>query len=624
MKLTMRRTICITACICLGGTVKAQDTLKTVQLDEVVFTGTKTEIPVEKCGKSIYKITSEEIIRSGARSVSDVLNQVPGVQMDGNFGPLGTNIGYFIRGASSKRTLILIDGVPFNDPSGIDQTYDLRLLDIDQVASIEILRGGLSSLYGTGAAAGVINISLKKPMDKPIEGNLGMEYGSFKSVKTRANIAGKWNKFSYLMNGGTSYSKGFSSATDANNNGDFDEDGFRGHNLLSKIGYEFSDRYSVTWTGAYDEFDSDYDQGAFIDGDHTTSYNQFRLGLSQFYKWNTGNLRSELFFNQLERVFNSPDFFDPTARFIDEYDGKNIQAEVYLDQNLGDQFKLIGGLNYQFLEYGQPSLNERNFRLIDPYLTFIYDRNRLNLQVGGRLNHHSEYGANFVWNVNPSYLISWKDNQLKLFGSYATSFISPSLFQLFGPFGANVNLIPETSIFYEGGFSILGNDWQFDAVYFRRSDKDLIVYGGSGYENAAEETNTQGVELTMNVDVTSKINLSGNYGYLNLIDGAELFRVPRHKYGISMIYTLTDPMTLKLSYLHTGDRLQPYFNPNTFLTDVIETDAFDLIDVNITYQMEKMTFSGSINNVFNESYVAVYGFNAVKRNYLLSVTYRFH
>src|SRR5690606_30927457 len=159
LKNAMRARIITIISVFLAVTVtRAQDSLTTILLKELVTTGTRFDVPVEKSGKTIYKLTTEDLQRNAGKSVADILNEVPGVQTDGNFGTRGTNIDYSVRGGRNKHTLVLIDGVPLNDPSGINAGYDLRYLPVSQIESIEVLKGGLSTLYGTGAAAGVINI----------------------------------------------------------------------------------------------------------------------------------------------------------------------------------------------------------------------------------------------------------------------------------------------------------------------------------------------------------------------------------------------------------------------------------------------------------------------------------
>ncbi|WP_424962016.1 TonB-dependent receptor plug domain-containing protein [Ekhidna sp.] len=614
----MRNTLLIIALFCMGWTVKAQDTLKTVQLDDVVVTGTKSEIPVEKSGKSIFKITRKEIETSGARSVADILNQVPGLQMDGNFGTMGTNIDYFVRGARSKSTLILIDGVPFNDASGIDQTYDLRLLDLDLVESIEILKGGLSTLYGTGAAAGVINISLKKASNEKLSGNVGASYGSFNTFQSNAGFSGTNGNSSFVFNGGYKQSDGFSAAKDQDETGNFDDDGFEGFHLLGKYDVEFTERFSLGVTISFDDFETDFDAGAFTDSETNLSeYSQLRGGFRPTYRWEGGNIQGKFFINKLDRFFET-DFG------ISDYDAKNHQADVVINQNLSDQMKLIGGLNYQRFQYSeQPDFETFDFNMIDPYATIIYDNKNFNLQVGGRLNIHSDYGQNFVFNINPSYLIDAAPIDIKLFGSYATAFIAPSLTQLFGQFGPNPELDPEESKSTEAGFTVYGDTFEFGGVYFHREDENLIIYT-SQYENADGEIETDGLEITSSVMLSEKISLAGNYTYTRRLSDDVAYRIPTHKYGFSMDYSPLKELNFSWNFLHTGERRFQYFDNSTFETVQVDAGAFDLFNLNASYVFGNLTISGTVNNLFDEDYQAVAGFNSVERNFMVGLKYRFN
>ncbi len=618
----MRKIYLLTAFVCVGWTVKAQDSLKTVQLDDVVVTGTKSEIKIEKSGKSIFKITRKDIETSAYRPVADILNEVSGIQMDGNFGPLGANIGYFVRGASSKRTLVLIDGIPFNDASGINQTYDFRLLDLNQVESIEILKGGLSTLYGTGAAAGVINIQLKKPEEAQVAGSIGAEYGSFKTRSLQGNVSGTNDEFSYLFSGSYKKSDGFSAALDSTNSRNFSNDGYEGYNFLGKVAYDVNKSLNIGLTVAYDAFDTDYDAGAFADSETNFSeYNQLRIGITPSYKWANGNVKSNFFYSRLDRFFDS-------SGFISDNNAKNIQGDIVVDQNLTGGLKLVGGINYQSLAYSQPDFEEKSFNMVDPYLTFIYDVNNFNIQVGGRINNHSDYGTNFVYNINPSYLIKFDIFNIKLFSSYATSFITPSLYQLYGPFGANSQLEPEESKSLEGGFAFLGEKFNLNVVYFYRKDENLILWNSIGrsatYENSNKKIETDGLEFSGSYQVSKKLSLGGHYAHTQRLNGGDAFRIPTNKYSLSVSYFPIENLTAKLTYLHTGARDLQYFDNNTFKSVLVDAEAFDIVDLSLCYKWNSLAISGTINNLLNERYQAIAGYTAVKRNYNLRIRYIFN
>ena len=123
-----------------------QDSTKTKTIEEVVVSDTKFAQSKEKSGKIIEKITAKDLESKKGQSLANVLSQVAGVEVNGNQSGTGKNIEYYIRGGRSRQVLIMIDGVPMTDASGITLQYDLRLLPVDQIESIEILKGDRKSV----------------------------------------------------------------------------------------------------------------------------------------------------------------------------------------------------------------------------------------------------------------------------------------------------------------------------------------------------------------------------------------------------------------------------------------------------------------------------------------------
>ena len=146
---------------------------KEIKLKEVVVIATKFKLEKEKIGKVITKITQEEIQNNAGKTIFELLNNVSGVEIKGINSNPGEIKGIYIRGGRSKQVLVLIDGIPVSDPTGVNQEYDLRLLSLNQIESIEILKGASSTLYGSGAATGVINIILKKGNKKDVSATYG-------------------------------------------------------------------------------------------------------------------------------------------------------------------------------------------------------------------------------------------------------------------------------------------------------------------------------------------------------------------------------------------------------------------------------------------------------------------
>ena len=225
---------------------------KVEQLDEVVLSDTKFELKKENSGKVITKITRKQIEQSSGKTVADLLDQVAGIEITGNNNAAGSPLGIYIRGGRNRQVAIAIDGVLVSDPTGIASTYNLNLLDLNDVESIEILKGSSSTLYGSGAAAGVINIKLIKASKAPIAFNYTASMGINNTQRNRnsklenlnqsVGLRGTLNKFSYLANYSISKSDGISSANDKNSVTPFTTDAFNSDAAMLKLGFEASEK----------------------------------------------------------------------------------------------------------------------------------------------------------------------------------------------------------------------------------------------------------------------------------------------------------------------------------------------------------------------------------------------
>ena len=165
-------------------------------LQEVVVTANKYEKKQSETAKVVSVINRGQLRQSGGRSIGELLNQVAGVTVPGANNNLGSNQTISIRGASAGNVLILLDGIPVNDPSVISNYFDINLLSIDQIERIEILKGGHSTLYGSDAVAGVVNIISRKvaALSSKPSINASIAGGSFNTLRSSAGISGRMNK----------------------------------------------------------------------------------------------------------------------------------------------------------------------------------------------------------------------------------------------------------------------------------------------------------------------------------------------------------------------------------------------------------------------------------------------
>lgn len=597
------------------------------QLKEAVVSGTRFEIPIEKSGKTIYKISAADIEKNAGKSIPDLLNEVPGIQMDGNFGSPGTNLSLFARGGGSKNALILIDGIPINDPSGINASYDLRLLPLSQVASIEVLKGALSSLYGTGASTAVINIKLKEASEQ-FAGGVAVNYGSFNTLIGNATVQGKSQKFSYFVSGTYEKSDGFSAASDAQANVAFDDDGLEKKNGMVKLGYNFSDSFDIKSIVAYDAFETDYDAGAFTDAENVQTGDMFRVGLIPTYKYDKGTVQLKTLYAVNNREFISS--------FPVAYKGRNLQVDLNQKHRISNSFTGFWGVNLQNFSYDQRetiSFEDTKFTLADPYASLFYENSSgLNIHAGLRFNTHSEYGSKLVYNLNPSYLWNLSDKvYLKLLASVASSYITPSGFQLFSSFG-NPELNPEESLNYEFGTSLyVANGLSINLVHFRRDETNAIDFvsefdadgnfTGGAYQNIEGSRKVNGFETDIEFRLAKSMAIGVHYSFVETDDISTFYRIPKNKVGFKVDYTPFESTTISLKYNHTGMRTIFDFGAG----EEVELDSYGLLDLYVQqkFMNDRFTLHAAVNNLTDEDFVAIYGFTTRGRTFNLGLNYAF-
>lgn len=614
-----------------------QKTEKNYQLNEVVISNTKFSLPKEKSGKVIAKISQSQIRENTGKSVSQLLNDLVGVEINGAYSNQGANRGTFIRGGRSRQVLVLIDGVPVTDPTGVNQEYDFRLLSLDQIESIEVLKGASSSLYGSGAATGVINIILKKANKKTIAGNYTLNLGTnnssqsnngrFNEVNQHVKLNGTANKLSYLTALNYSKSSGLSAAKSQQSGIFYEEDDFKGLNGMLKVEFRPSSKITIQSTLNYDSFMYDYDDGAYVDSDQNSGKNeQLRLSLKPEFTYKKGKAYILASFNQIERDLNSS-----------HYEGNSFQLDAVNKFEFSGSFHFISGVNFQThrnqteTPYGSFSSDLANFSNVDVYVTAVYSpTNRITINAGGRLNMHSNYGNNTVYHINPSFLIfSSKTNTLKIISSYSTAFIAPSLYQLFSSYG-NLNLIPEINKTFEIGFDGSYGDWlEYNSVFFNRVEDHPIVFNSLSaapwgqYGNATSTIHVTGIETFVSIKPLNSLSMSIGYTFTD--KDFENDYIPKHKITANLRVQAFRTAFFTINYRRLGGRTARYYDTNLFKTVEKDLPRYQVFDFSINYTPfnTNLTLFANLSNVFNEDYEETIGYSTRGRNYSLGLRFQF-
>ncbi|HMW65874.1 MAG TPA: TonB-dependent receptor, partial [Chitinophagaceae bacterium] len=628
----------------------AQDTAR-LQLDEVVVTANKYEQKQSTTGKVLNIISRQQLERSGGKTLCEVLNTLPGLTMIGANNVLGTNQNISIRGASAGNVLLLIDGIPVNDPSAITNYYDLNFINIDQVERIEVLKGGQSTLYGSDAVAGAINVILKKA-DKKITVFGGVTGGSYNTLKESIGFGGQQKNTHFSINYTHQSSDGFSAATDKNKVGGFDNDGFKQHALNGRFEFSPAKNLKINFTGTYNNYFADLDAAAFTDEkDYTVKNDNKQLGASAVYTLKKTTIHLNYNFNHVIRRYNDDSLYQssPYSKFArSSYTGRTQFAELYGNWKINN-FELLIGADYRwnntdqwywstgaFGPYAPPALHAE-MKQVSPYLTLAYNQdNGFGAEIGGRYNDHSVYGNNVSFNFNPFFVIK---DKAKLFANIYSAFKTPTLYQLYDQSIGNSSLTPEKSTVAEAGVKFLSlKKLNARVVGFYRQAKDAILYTfnpstfAGKYLNASKQTN-YGIELEGGF-AHKKVSITANYTYTNgkttaAFDGTgaplskdttyyNLYRIPKHTIHIDFGVQATPTIYCSIKSRSASKREEYVYGA------AAETlKAYVVFDVYGEYKMGKETrLFLEINNIAGNKYVDILGYNNRGFNFNTGINFR--
>lgn len=611
----------------VGFAQTKQDSVKVEQLEEVVITDSKFQLKRENSGKVITKITSKDLEKLQGQSIAEIIGRTAGVEVNGVRSNAGQNLSYFIRGGRNRQVLVLIDGIQVTDASQIANDYDLRLLNADQVESIEILKGASSTLYGTGAATAVINIKLKEASKKAINLNITSTLGTnqasdennyaIEDFRNSVSLNGSVGKFNYLASFGHQFTDGLSAIAEGT-----ESDAFNSYNGNLKLGYKFSNAFKLSTYASFDNYDADFDDSfGMADADNVSISKQYRLGVSPEFKYNKGSITINAAYSDVEREI--------VSSFPSQFNAQNIVVDAFNRYNFNDKFYTVVGVNFQdnkmesfAIPFGETDFSQSidpenaQFTITDPYVNAVYVSDfGFNVNAGARLNNHSEYGSHLVYSLNPSYVRETSFGYIKGLASYSTAFITPSLYQLFEPSYGNADLKPEENQTIEVGAEVsLKDKATFSLVYFTRNEDNFVDFVDTGgfvfqYQNIDESFTASGLEFVAQAKLTKGLNLNLNVTYTKVDEDLSL-RIPEIKVNTRLDYQLCDATLMSLSYQYNDEREDSVYNSTTFMNDIVNLESYGLLDFYVSHKIlnNKMTLFANVTNIFNEEYQELFGF----------------
>jgi len=627
MTMTTKLFSIATAVLLLSNTTSAEEV--TLAPIDIISTN-KTEQSIENTTSNVTVITSEEIEEKGYQTVSQAISSVAGIQVD-TLGGLGQPTSFFLRGADSGKVLILLDGMRLNDPSTTNGTALLDTLTTNNIGQIEIVKGGASSIWGSNASAGIINIITKEPQEGT-HGSIALNYGSYNTRGMDADIAYKGEKLTAQLLAGYLKTDGFSALAPE----DAEDDGYENKNANLKFGYIFDENNKVNLSYNRIRTKTDYDdmystEQANDTYSHATA-EQTNYALDYHFKQDNYSVTLTASRGEFERDYYTTSVFYGDAHntyeaTIEEYSFINAYTYSSGKVILGLEYKDIEGSNLYISSY--PSLpTESSYTDKAIFLSNTYTINQSTLlETNLRYDRYDEFENKTTYKIG----LKHHHDFLKGFttsANYYTSYDAPSAYQLATP--APGSLLKPS---YTRGFDISASYKELLSVtYFNNKVEDNIDYifnpitYAGGYQNIDGTSKFEGIEIQGGYTIsTLNIHLSANYTHLFKFkkeDDTDLPRRAKDTLNATIEYFTENDMHFGVDVQYIGDRTDSDFS--TYPPSEVQTGNYTLCNLHFnTELMRGLDLYLNARNIFDKEYQSVYGYATEGRSLYAKLKYRF-
>lgn len=611
----MKKTVLATAISSLAGGVflslspfaVAQESTASATTDVMLVTATKRTEPITNLITPVIEITKQDIDKTQAQTLTEVLRQLPGVQITTNGGD-SSNTRVYIRG--SNNVVVLFNGMRMG---GATTGYaDMSQVPLAGVQKIEYLRGSRAAVYGADATAGVINI-ITSSSNTETTGSVKATGGSNGYQSYVGSIAMVPSSKSWV-NVTTQYQ--YSDNYDIYDGADNDKDSYENTNIIADWGVSLDDNWILRMNGYYHNGLTEYDD-TFAVGNFYNDRNQienYSINGQAIYSTDVFTSSLAYGYSQDERVTQS---FYPSSitTHRDEVNWRSNWLFTTLDS-------LGFGYEYTNDDVGDSDTNYKETERYNHagYVNLAHNGEILQLEGSLRYDDNEQFGNKTTWQLGAGWQFT---EQFRLAGNVGTGFKVPTFNDLYYPDfmgfpSANPDLEPEESTNYEialeGEHSFLS--WRL-AAFYNDIDNRIILDGnyiGQNLDNA--DMKIKGVEWVGSFD-TGPLYHQISLQYLKPEDkntGEDAARIARQQYKWQVGYQ-GDYWQTNVSYRYQG---------HSYDTNGAKLNGFSLVDLAASYDLTPdWVISARVSNLFDEDYEVIDNYIEPERSFYGSIAYQF-
>lgn len=619
-------------------------------LEDVVVTANRSAQSTDRVGQSVTVITAGQIEANQTVAVADLLTRTPGVTLSRN-GGVGASTSLRIRGAESDQTVAVIDGVKLNDPSGTGGGYNFGSLLVGDIARIEVLRGAQSTLWGSQAIGGVVNIVTAEPT-RPLQASIDAEAGSRGTTYLRGAVGGATERATWRLAASHYNTDGFSTYARGTEN-----DGYENFGLSGRANIRLVEGVSVDVRAVYSDGTVGIDgfpAPLFAFGDTRETSNTKELvtytGLNfDAFEGRMSN-RVAYAYTRTERRNENPDQSVTPVTFDAEGLNKRFEYQGVVD--LREGWTATFGAEHEKAEFtsASPSSFAPNPTpaTADVAISGFYAQLQaevvegLTLTGGVRRDEHDTFGGKTLGQA----AVAWSLNEgsTVLRASFGQGFKAPSLYQLYSEYG-NTALQPEEADGWDAGVEqhLLDGSLILSATYFARETTNQIDYVSCsstvtpataplcfvngvrrfGYYGNTALTEADGVELAADFE-TGGFSIRANYTQTNTENrtpganlGRQLARRPKDAANLTMGYVWPFGLSTSVAVQYAGDSFDNASNATRLA-------GYTLVDLRASYPVnDTVEIYGRIENVGDEVYETTRNYGVAGRGTFVGVRARF-